>query len=1500
MKTLKTLLTSFTLLFTVTLSAQMHNGLLGNEWINYNQTYYKIKVTENGLHYITAQSLMANGIDVNAISSTTFTLHHNGVAVPVHVEKNGNTLEYIEFYAEKNNGSLDVNLYNDASHHFNPAYSMYSDTAVYFLSWNNSNNNNQYTERNANFNQLPAKETYFMHKAEQVYNSNWQTGKHYFIAGAHLDLSTFEFGEGWGSSLSAVNESNIATPYVYTNGPSATASVRLATETASLHQMQFAVQNINLHSTYISGEQVKTETFNVAAQQLAASSKVRVSGLNSNNDKFSVSTVSITYPRTFNFDGAAAFHFTMAASNNRQYLEIENFSNVANAQNIYLYDITNQKRIQCLWANNKVMTDLEPSATDRELVLVDMSNTASRKEIRNLEARQFQNYKNVDANYIILTHPAMMRNSAGNNPIIEYAAYRASTGYNPAVVDITQLYDQFAYGVVNHPIAIRNFTDFVIQEWSAPQHLFLIGKGLDYVSTRQYTPYNMLIPGFGFPASDQLLVASKNSDLPRIAVGRLAASHADEVSRYLNKIKEVEAEKSNASSNWVKNVVHASGGRNTFEINSFTNIMNTQRDRLQNAELGYNIHSFGRKVESPEAASTSERFDSLFTAGVSMFSYLGHTTTDEWDFNGYMADNYNNSKKYPLFLVVGCSNTDLFTDANPYSRELVLREDAGAAVFVGFSRPIFQSAGSSFLNNFYENGISNEFTSAVSSLVTETFADHQVNGSFSIYNRLLLHYLAYHGDPAYKVSYATGADYAVSNIRTFPENITEEMESFQLVMDIENIGLTLDTNITVRIIRTFPNGQTTEIIKEIKAPNDATEFSVEIPAMTYKGLGANNFRVIVDADNRVEEKVENNNYIRSFLVNIGTKPVAPVFPAKYAIVNNANLTLKASTTNAFMAMNSYEIEIDTDYYFNNPIAQTTIAQEGGLLEWTPGINMTDSTVYYWRVKATDETEWTYSSFIYMANGASGWNQSTFFQFADNNFEFMTANEATQSIDFVNYNSEIFVNNGRTPSAIQPTQLATYQNNVIVDKCRCETRNGVYVQVISPDGQDIWTLAGGATQYGAINCDAANREASAFLFETLNPAVAADLATFIMDTIPAGYYVMVYSLNNAYLNNWSGDLKTYLRNQNATFVDHAAVAAEGRPFAFFFKKGDNSQSKEAIANNNNEVITLAGNIAQSWNSGSMTTQMVGPAASWNSFEWNYETTGNAYADITYVNIYGVKADGERSLLFMNINANTVDLSSIDATVYPYIQLEWFSADNTTLNPVDLKYWRVFAQPVADIAVRPALNAVTVDTKIAAGDVLTFEMPVQNIGEGASDSLTVHYFVEGTDIEASYSIAGLQMDEMAIAPAFQVPTATLKGDYNLIMQVTAKGQEINYFNNMAVLPFSVEVVANTEAQDIAANEVNVYPNPMTSSSNIELNLAEANNVEDVLVKIYSMNGQLVYQNNAANNGNQFSINWEGQNMANETLPNGFYTYTLVLQGENIDNDKRVIAGKIQIAK
>ena len=166
----------FCCFFIADLNAQSY----GNEWINYAQKYYKIKIFKNGVYRIDSATLASAGIAIGSMDVRNLQLFNKGKEVPLHIESSDLTLnknEFIEFYAAKNDGALDSLLYVNTPHIPNPYFSLVNDTAMYYLTWNQSvNNSRMEVETDTAFSSYPVA-PYYMHTDVNEYHHNYYNGE---------------------------------------------------------------------------------------------------------------------------------------------------------------------------------------------------------------------------------------------------------------------------------------------------------------------------------------------------------------------------------------------------------------------------------------------------------------------------------------------------------------------------------------------------------------------------------------------------------------------------------------------------------------------------------------------------------------------------------------------------------------------------------------------------------------------------------------------------------------------------------------------------------------------------------------------------------------------------------------------------------------------------------------------------------------------------------------------------------------------------------------------------------------------------------------------------------------------------------------------------------------------------------------------------------------------------------------------------------------------------
>jgi len=170
-------------------------GQYGNEWIDFSQSYYKFKITEDGFYRITRAELAAVGIPVETIPKDRYQLFRRGEEIAINVNT-GSTFEWLEFYGERNDGKGDSPLYSpgDQSHTF---YNLFSDSASYFITYKLGNEDGKRVGFSADQNATGlTPEPYHLAKEIQLFNASYHTGERFGVNSA-FSLSTYGSGEGW-------------------------------------------------------------------------------------------------------------------------------------------------------------------------------------------------------------------------------------------------------------------------------------------------------------------------------------------------------------------------------------------------------------------------------------------------------------------------------------------------------------------------------------------------------------------------------------------------------------------------------------------------------------------------------------------------------------------------------------------------------------------------------------------------------------------------------------------------------------------------------------------------------------------------------------------------------------------------------------------------------------------------------------------------------------------------------------------------------------------------------------------------------------------------------------------------------------------------------------------------------------------------------------------------------------------------------------------------------
>ncbi len=1363
---MKKLLLSLFLLISIAGFCQTNNS-----WIDYNKTYYKFKVSSTGLYRISQATLSAIGLA--NISADQFQIWRNGEEVRLYTTSVGMPLApsgYIEFWGVMNDGKKDTKLYLNSDYQLSDHWSLETDTAAYFLTLNTAANNLRYTDAANNVvGTTLTPEPYFMNTRAVYYNNIINSGFAQ-VVGEYVYSSSYDIGEGWTSNGIApgFDLSNVFdTINLYNTGPSAT--FRIGASGTALNSRRVKVKLFGktiLDSAMDYFGYIKATASNIPVSTFLSSIFAGISVENTAaiaNDRIVVSFMELTYPSKFNFNNQKNYYFELPASTTGNYLVIDNFNTSGTAP--VLLDLLSGNRYSGdISSVGKVKFVLPASSATLQKFILANHDAANITNVSTPVQRNFVNYSNAanQGNYIIISHPSLYNNGAGQNYVDQYRAYRSSaTGgsFTAKIFDIDQLTDQFGYGIKNHPSSVKDFLQFAKTNFTqTPKFVFLVGKGVCY------TDYNFikdnpnadrlnLVPTYGSPASDIRLASDYNSLIPDIAVGRLSVVTGNEVGNYLVKMKQYEQAQNTASQTladkgWMKKVAHMVGGKDTYESDLFTLYMNGYKRIIEDTLYGGNVETFTKSSTAAIQLIASQRIEELINSGISIISYFGHSSANTFEFNLNSPESYNNFGKYSFFNVSGCTagnnysiDTFRLQGRMTLSEKYVLANQRGSIAFLASTHLGIPPFLNNFQYEFYKEMSGKSYGSAVGNIIRNVIQNlGGANPALDFFTRMHLEEMNLHGDPALKINPHTKADYVIEDqmVKISPAFISVAENNFTVNISMYNIGKATNDSIVVEVKQVYPSAGSQIIYrKKIKAFYYADSIALTIPIIATRDKGLNKLVITIDADNNVDEVSEINNTITKDFY-IFEDEARPSYPYNFAIINVKNQKLFASTANPFSPVKQYALEIDTTELFNSAqkVAKN-ITAPGGILEFDPGFNYIDSTVYFWRVAVVDTgtLHWNTFSFIYLQNSTPGAGQSHYYQHLKSDTVDVTLT-ASRKWKYATVVNTIHAFNGVFPTAAATADdFKLLVNGSDFARSVCGISN-IVINVLDPVSLKPWKniLGGAQGLYGSDPVCAIDRITN-FQFNILDVNKRQKAIAFL-DLIPDSFVVVIKNvsgvnpLSNTYASNWLADT-TFFGSGNSLYhrlksQGFAEVDSFNRPRAFIFMYQKNIPAftpKWVLSDGILDKIELTSGYTTPDTLGIITSPKFGPAKAWKQMHWRGTSEEDNSFDNPTVNIIGIDYNNiETPLLRVNKNTQDVDISFIDAAKYPYIKLKMRNMDSITLTPYQLSYWRVNYDPVPEGAVAPNLFFTTNDT-LELGNNLNFGIAFKNISPTAFDSLSI---------------------------------------------------------------------------------------------------------------------------------------------------------------------------------
>ncbi|MCB0641748.1 MAG: hypothetical protein KDC44_08925, partial [Phaeodactylibacter sp.] len=797
------------------------------------------------------------------------------------------------------------------------------------------------------------------------------------------------------------------------------------------------------------------------------------------------------------------------------------------------------------------------------------------------------------------------------------------------------------------------------------------------------------------------------------------------------------------------------------------------------------------------------------------------------------------------------------TDAFGIGERFVKADDRGAIAYFASTGYGFISALDVFGDKYYRllgGDLYGESIGTVLQAVIEFMSNSVVVGERELAQQTTLQ-----GDPSLLLYPRPGPDYLVDNstVRFDPALLNTQLDSFDFSFEVANIGQHLPgTTMQLEIEQQLPNGERVDLLSrtiETPAFSEALQFS--IPILGPEVVGFNRFHVKVDADDEIEElpagAEANNDLIDGngqlgFPVFIVSNDVRPILPTNYSIVNTPAPELIVSTLNATAAEQSYRLEIDTTALFNSPLKQNqTITQSGGLIKWQPNLNLQAERVYYWRASpdstaATAGYRWQSSSFIYLPDSSPGWNQSHYFQLLDNEFINMEVEPSTRKLDYIDNVVDIKIRNVvyEGPSSI-PRYYRGSISQIEYEGSGMTGSVPAGVLVAALDTVDILPMLnpGG----GVFGDDYGFNGQKGFLFRTNSAAERAELINFLENEIPDGHYVILFTVQKDIDQSYQPEdwaLDSVSLGTNLFQVLEAQGAQQVRlleqmgsfPYSFLYRKNESSFSVGELIGPKESFSEVNAGLPGNWISGRMSSVLIGPAAEWQTLNWTYSDFTPAQDSIA-LNLYGVQNDGSTTLLISNIQAQDSALTDLSTSAYPYLQLEFFTQDETEKTSSHLEHWRIHYKELPEAALNIAANFDFQKDTLVQGETLSLTAGIVNISAYDMDSLLVRYTIlsaANDPLVISQRLAPLSAGA-DLSAQLELNTRELSGAYSLTIDVNPDDDqpELTHINNVALLNFYVQKDNRNPLLDVTFDGTHIMDGDLVSATpNILVSLTDDN--------------------------------------------------------------------------
>jgi CSLREA domain-containing protein len=300
------------------------------------------------------------------------------------------------------------------------------------------------------------------------------------------------------------------------------------------HNVTLKLNGSHIATISFDGQAHHTDQFTIPAGLLQeGANTVSLQALGGQSDVSVLDYIRLTYQHTFLADDDSLV-FTASSG---EAVTVTGFT----TPNIRVFDITDLAGVKQLMGviksskSDHSVTVAGVGAGERTLIAISDNAINSAPQVTANQPSSW-NKPSQGADLVIISHRSL---AASLGPL---KSLRNTQGYAVTIIDVEDLYDEFSYGA-RSPWAIRDFLTHARISWKRPPR-FALFAGDSSFDPRNYlgygdydfVPTKLLAAGTMETASDDWLADSNSDGVPELAVGRLPARTAEQMSVMVSKI----------------------------------------------------------------------------------------------------------------------------------------------------------------------------------------------------------------------------------------------------------------------------------------------------------------------------------------------------------------------------------------------------------------------------------------------------------------------------------------------------------------------------------------------------------------------------------------------------------------------------------------------------------------------------------------------------------------------------------------------------------------------------------------------------------------------------------------------------------------------------------------------------------------------------------------------------------------------------------------------------